>query len=272
MTIKELCKKAHKTACEKGFWEEDRNKAELLMLIVSEISEALEALRESNYIKNRTYKQKPNTEIWKEIPGYEEDYFVSNWGNVRSIGIKTWGGQGFYIKPKRILLPYITKEGYRTVALRGKTFKISRLVALAFLPIDNNRRYVNHINCNKLDDNINNLEWCTSSENNKHAIEHKLKNMSKKLSIEQCLDILSNFKYQNKSLKELAEKFNVHISSIKKAKQRAEKELKSFEMELADAVIRIADLAESQGIDLEWQISKKLEYNQTRPQKHGKAF
>lgn len=46
----------------------------------------------------------------------------------------------------------------------------------------------------------------------------------------------------------------------------------TFEDELADAVIRIADLAQSQGIDLEWQISRKLEYNKTREHKHGKEF
>jgi len=46
----------------------------------------------------------------------------------------------------------------------------------------------------------------------------------------------------------------------------------TFEDELADAMIRICDLAESEGIDLEWQIQKKLEYNKTRPKKHGKKF
>lgn len=46
----------------------------------------------------------------------------------------------------------------------------------------------------------------------------------------------------------------------------------TFEDELADAMIRIADLAESEGIDLEWQIEKKLAYNEKRPYKHGKSF
>jgi NTP pyrophosphatase (non-canonical NTP hydrolase) len=46
----------------------------------------------------------------------------------------------------------------------------------------------------------------------------------------------------------------------------------AFEDELADAVIRIFDLAESEGIDLEWQIRQKLDYNKTRPKKHGKKF
>ncbi|KKM14494.1 hypothetical protein LCGC14_1705600 [marine sediment metagenome] len=46
----------------------------------------------------------------------------------------------------------------------------------------------------------------------------------------------------------------------------------TFEDELADAMIRIGDLADSEGIDLEWQIKKKLEYNKSRPYKHGKKF
>jgi NTP pyrophosphatase (non-canonical NTP hydrolase) len=46
----------------------------------------------------------------------------------------------------------------------------------------------------------------------------------------------------------------------------------SFEDELADAMIRICDLSESEGIDLEWQIKKKMKYNQTRLYKHGKKF
>ena len=46
----------------------------------------------------------------------------------------------------------------------------------------------------------------------------------------------------------------------------------TFEDEIADAFIRLADLCEAKDIDIEWQIKKKLEYNATRPQKHGKKF
>jgi NTP pyrophosphatase (non-canonical NTP hydrolase) len=133
MTIKDLCKKAHKLAIDKGFWNFDRystgkkikfvlkkrNLSELLMLIVSELGEACEALR-------KNIRQQP--------------------------------------------------EGYYTIDNKNKLFKSK--------------------------------EWIKDT----------------------------------------------------------------FEDELADAVIRICDLAESEGIDLEWQIQKKLEYNKTRPHKHGKEF
>jgi NTP pyrophosphatase (non-canonical NTP hydrolase) len=46
----------------------------------------------------------------------------------------------------------------------------------------------------------------------------------------------------------------------------------TFEDEIADVFIRLGDMCEAMGIDIEWQIKKKMEYNQTRPQKHGKEF
>jgi NTP pyrophosphatase (non-canonical NTP hydrolase) len=46
----------------------------------------------------------------------------------------------------------------------------------------------------------------------------------------------------------------------------------SFEDEIADTFIRLADLCEAEGIDIEWQIKQKMEYNKGRPQKHGKSF
>jgi NTP pyrophosphatase (non-canonical NTP hydrolase) len=58
------------------------------------------------------------------------------------------------------------------------------------------------------------------------------------------------------------------LKLIKKAKWEKD----TFSDELADAVIRICDLAQSEGIDLEWQIEKKLAFNRTRPKKHGKEF
>ena len=63
------------------------------------------------------------------------------------------------------------------------------------------------------------------------------------------------------------------LEALRKGKRQDGKWTKdSFEDELADAMIRIGDLAESEGIDLEWQIEKKMEYNKSRPEKHGKKF
>ena len=127
MTIKALIKKCHNLAVEKGFWDDFRNNSELLMLIVSELGEACEALRKDNRAKKEEY-----------IKAYKESKI--NEGSILS-----------------------------------------------------------------------NL-----------CFEAKIKN--------------------------------------------------TFEDEIADTMIRLFDLAGGLGIDLEWYIKKKLEYNKSRPEKHGKKF
>lgn len=98
-------------------------------------------------------------EEWKDIKGYEGLYKVSNYGKVKSL------------KNNKILKP-INCHDYKYVHLCDKNHKrknkaIHRLVAQAFID-DNSVMQVNHINGNKSDNCITNLEWCTSSENNYH--------------------------------------------------------------------------------------------------------
>lgn len=97
--------------------------------------------------------------IWKKIPGYA--YEVSDLGNVRnSVSLK-------------ILKPYTTQGKYASVQLwknkKQRTFRIHRLVAELYIPNPSQKRYVNHINGNKWDNSIKNLEWTTQSEQNLHA-------------------------------------------------------------------------------------------------------
>lgn len=98
--------------------------------------------------------------MWKPIEGYE-GYEISNSGNVRN-------------KHGRQLKPIINKNGYAYVNLyREGSMKhifIHRLVAIAFLPNDSKRQFVNHIDGIKTNNTAGNLEWCTSRENNLHAI------------------------------------------------------------------------------------------------------
>lgn len=102
----------------------------------------------------------------KDIKGYEGLYQIDKNGNVYS----------FY--KKRFLKPAPTNWGYLTVELfknkKGKTYKIHRLVAEAYIPNPDNKRCVNHIDCNKQNNNVENLEWCTYSENLKHAWDNGL--------------------------------------------------------------------------------------------------
>lgn len=100
------------------------------------------------------------TPIWKDAPGYEGRYQVSNHGEVRN------ARSGRTLKPHRqgsgYLQTMMIKEGERTYPL------VHRLVALAFLPNPENKPQINHKNGDKTDNRPENLEWCTLSENLKH--------------------------------------------------------------------------------------------------------
>lgn len=78
---------------------------------------------------------------------------------------------------KKILKQYIRKDGYPCISFWvdgfNRSFKIHRLVAETFLPIVNNKTHVNHIDFNKINNNISNLEWCTLHENIQHYYKEK---------------------------------------------------------------------------------------------------
>lgn len=98
----------------------------------------------------------------KPIPGFE-DYFVNIIGQVKSTK-----------KNKvRWLKPYTEKDGYKIVNLyangKMKAHKVHRLVAQAFIPNPESKPQVNHIDGNKADNRVRNLEWCTVAENKQHS-------------------------------------------------------------------------------------------------------
>lgn len=105
-------------------------------------------------------------EIWKDVHGYEGKYLVSSYGRIKSL---------YTNKLKRAT---IKNTGYKCVDLylngKRENKTIHRLVAEAFLENDNNYKVVNHIDGNKLNNNISNLEWCSQSQNIKHSYDNKL--------------------------------------------------------------------------------------------------
>ena len=118
-------------------------------------------------------------ELWKSIKGYEELYEVSNFGNVRSLDriIKS-RHNGTTIRKGRVLTPfYEEKKGYYQVRLskngKNKTFRIHRLVALAFLENPFNYSDVNHKDEVKTNNKVNNLEWCTRKYNNNYGTKRE---------------------------------------------------------------------------------------------------
>ena len=114
-----------------------------------------------------------NIEIWKPVVGYEGLYEVSSYGRVRSLDKITTDGRK--IKGK-ILKTQINNSsgGYKQAHLYNKdgvkTFKVSRLVAIAFIPNPENKPCVDHINTNRTDDRAENLRWCTNKENSNNPL------------------------------------------------------------------------------------------------------
>ena len=107
-------------------------------------------------------------EIWKEVEGTEGKIQVSNEGRVRSL----LRGFPYYLKQQR------DKKGYLRlrIEIKGKslTFKVHRMVAKAFIPNPENLPQVNHIDGNKENNRVDNLEWISNYDNAQHAIKSGL--------------------------------------------------------------------------------------------------
>lgn len=154
-------------------------------------------------------------EIWKPI---EENpiYLVSNYGRVKTIDHKIWCkvNNSFSIRKGRIcILSNNNSKRYWRVNVqinnKQKAFAIHRLVAKAFIPNPDNLPQVNHIDGNKNNNQVSNLEWCTNSYNQKHAIANNLKSREKmsdnchlrKLTAEQVKYIKQKYKELDTSIR-----------------------------------------------------------------------
>ncbi len=114
-------------------------------------------------------------EIWKDIKGFEGYYQISNLGSVRSLD----RFDGVNYRKGQPIKPTLKHNGYLQVGLRKhnkrKYILVHRLVAIHFIDNPKNKKQVNHIDCNKKNNKVNNLEWVTSRENQLHAKENGLR-------------------------------------------------------------------------------------------------
>ncbi len=165
------------------------------------------------------------TEIWKDIDGYEGIYAVSNMGRVKSLSRKKYARGILYRgTTEEIILKYtLNGNGYPKFGLmkdRKVTQKmVHRLVAIAFIPNPNNHPVVNHKNGDKKDFSIENLEWCTHKENITHSVLNGWSPIGErvhtsKLKLHQVAEIRTLYKAGNDSYYSLARAYGVSFGLI----------------------------------------------------------
>lgn len=161
-------------------------------------------------------------EEWRNTDILEGSIQVSNMGRVRSV--RYFKNRGMRI---RMLTQKEEKSGYLTVSVKIegkiKTFKVHRLVAMAFIVNKENKPQINHKDCNKKNNIVDNLEWCTAKENIVHAAQNGLLSVKHNLSEGQKKKMSENFKGENNIKAKLKEEQVIKIiEEIQKGKNLSE--------------------------------------------------
>lgn len=169
-------------------------------------------------------------EVWKDVKGYEGLYEVSNLGAVRSkdrhvdfVDKRGYKAKRFY--PSRVVKQRTIKGGYLICELsrNGNRERIlaHRLVAMNFLENENCLKEVNHIDADKTNNKVNNLEWVTRGENIRHAFrlglvkrEKGSKLYNSKFAEEDIVSIRKSYKEGTMNINDLARMYNVNRKTM----------------------------------------------------------
>jgi hypothetical protein len=127
-------------------------------------------------------------EVWKDIKGYEGLYEISNLGRIKSMWRKKESQLlfGFY-QNGRIITTHTHKNKSIIVSLRKdskhKRHYLHRLLAIAFIPNPHNKPCINHLDGNRSNNEMDNIEWCTYKENSEHAYNNNLTSRNDKITL-----------------------------------------------------------------------------------------
>lgn len=166
------------------------------------------------------------SEDWKDIPGYEGYYMASNLGRIKSLDRVVTCKNGRTQTKKGVFPKFeIDKDGYYKLVLHKNGIKkkgfVHRWIAKTFLPNGQSKPVINHIDGNKQNNEIVNLEWVSLSENTKHAFELGLcvmplgnDNPNGKLTKKEVIKI-RKLRKQGKTLKNISKEVNTSESNIK---------------------------------------------------------
>lgn len=145
---------------------------------------------------------------WRDIPGFDGEYQVNNIGTVYSV------------KSKRVLRQKIDRYGYAQVTLyhkgHARYISVHRAVAMAFIPNPDRKNCVNHLDENKLNNDVKNLEWVTVKENDNYGTRNE--RMKRTKSKRPVIRILPDGTEQHyRGVKEASRKTGIAHSQIRNA-------------------------------------------------------
>ena len=161
-------------------------------------------------------------EEWRDIPcdiiNGVKGYKITNYGRLKN-------------HKGRITEGSIKDDDYPTVVISSKQYRLHRLVALVFIPNPENKEQVNHIDGNKQNACVNNLEWCSNQENSIHKVNTGLSNITKKII---QYDLQMNKIKEFNSQMDAARELNIHGGNISKVCMQKQKTCRGWIFKFAE--------------------------------------